>query len=595
MARPSTRGERTIEAALVLALPPGGAALVAWAAMMVGRPRAPAVLAAGLASVALVAWWALRIRFEVNHYGRLPWRERMAKPWRKRLRLVAAALVLVVAGAWVGAPAPLTSLDSAALERGMHQDAALLQAHAKGLDAAMAQLEREHVPPDNDEALSAKQEQLLLDTWGALLDYSVALESLRRFYEDYYRFDLDRRRDDHITAFLLTFTAGATLNDVATRFSARVKKNRNAARLLNVKRSGIAENSFSRFRQRFFSYDEQLRLEAGRRYLTVIAKLPSKPVRAALNRQLRQQLDSRLSSIDQIGIAERVKSSSRAELQHAKNTAKAIWYPLQKGVAEMLGDARVRRIGRYLIDKKMRDQAELLLQPGDILLSRKNWYLSNVGLPGFWPHAIVYLGESQTLTSYFNTPEVAAWAGQRAKRRLTFVQYLMLAYPEAWQHYTASHDGEPAVVIEAVSEGVVFTAFSHCAGDYLAGLRPRLSKLNKAKAVARAFAQFNKPYDFDFDFATDDALVCTELVYRAYQPRDGVAGLSFVLRDMAGRTTLPANDIAAQFANQRGSDQQQLDFVLFVDAREKDQRAFMSNEEAFAASHLRPKWDIVQE
>ena len=130
---------------------------------------------------------------------------------------------------------------------------------------------------------------------------------------------------------------------------------------------------------------------------------------------------------------------------------------------------------------------------------------------------------------------------------------------------------------------------SHCAGDYMAGLRPRVSKLDKAKAVATAFAQFGKPYDFDFDFATDDTLVCTELVFRAYQPRADTAGVSLDLREMAGRSTLPANDIAAQYARDVGTSQQQFDFVVFVDASEKERRAFISDERAFLMTPRTPQ------
>jgi hypothetical protein len=261
-------------------------------------------------------------------------------------------------------------------------------------------------------------------------------------------------------------------------------------------------------------------------------------------------------------------------------------------VAEALGDTRVRRVGKYLVDRGLRERLDDQLEPGDILLARKNWYLSNVGLPGFWPHAILYLGTPDKLRAHFDRPEVRALG--RDLGGDDFPDALAKRYPEAWAAYGGMDHGEPRRVIEAVSEGVVFSSLAACTGDYVAALRPRLDPLDRAKAIAQAFAQFGKPYDFDFDFATDHALVCTELVWRASRPAPGKAGLSLELSSMAGRMTLPANDIARQYADRFGAPGQELDFVAFIDASEGDKRAFFSNEEAFRASASRLKWDIAQ-
>ncbi|MCA9263268.1 MAG: hypothetical protein KDA60_05445 [Planctomycetales bacterium] len=49
-----------------------------------------------------------------------------------------------------------------------------------------------------------------------------------------------------------------------------------------------------------------------------------------------------------------------------------------------------------------------------------------------------------------------------------------------------------------------------------------------------------KPYDFDFDFSRSDRLVCTEVVYRAY---DGIGAVQFALTRRAGRPTLSGSDL----------------------------------------------------
>jgi hypothetical protein len=237
-----------------------------------------------------------------------------------------------------------------------------------------------------------------------------------------------------------------------------------------------------------------------------------------------------------------------------------------------------------------------VLEPGDILLARKNWYLSNIGLPGFWPHAMVYLGDRDKLEGYFDDEQVRRWVATIAGEPMSLTEMLERRHPEAWSAYLEPHHGEPRRVVEAISEGVSFSTLEECAGDYLAGLRPRLDKIDKATAIVFAFVQYRKPYDFDFDFATDHALVCTELVWRAYREAPARrSGIDFSLVPVAGRMTLPANEIASKYAREIGTPGAELDFVLFVDAREDVATAFVSSEEAFRASYRRTKWDLAQE
>jgi hypothetical protein len=153
------------------------------------------------------------------------------------------------------------------------------------------------------------------------------------------------------------------------------------------------------------------------------------------------------------------------------------------------------------VDSRLRAGVLELLQPGDVVVTRHDDALSNWFLPGFWPHAALYLGAS------------------------------------------AESGGEHRF-LEAKKDGVrIRPAAETLAVDSLLVLRPPLSEPERAQAVDRALTHLGKPYDFLFDFRTADRLVCTELVYRGYQ---GIGGVEFQLKEVGGRRCLPAEELIDQ-------------------------------------------------
>jgi hypothetical protein len=136
------------------------------------------------------------------------------------------------------------------------------------------------------------------------------------------------------------------------------------------------------------------------------------------------------------------------------------------------------------------------------------------------------------------------------------------------------------------------------AADDLAVLRPRLSESRKNAAIARAFSHHGKPYDFDFDFFSTDKLVCTELIYRAYdEPLHGES-IRFPLVRILGLDTMPADEVVRMFARERSMDGEpaaqgwpsasQLDFVLFLKGDEWSGRAELAGVAEFIRTVERP-------
>ncbi|MCP4676979.1 MAG: hypothetical protein GY854_15960 [Deltaproteobacteria bacterium] len=528
-------------------------------------------------------------------------------PEKKRIRtrvvvfglLASIAVVLRLVVFWVEAPSPLTDLPKSDYNRAFDIDLSRFRAIDHEITGAVGFLEgRDDIFNRQDaRVLSAEQEQVLLDTWRTVYDSAFVLDQVRTFHEDWYRFDPSRiERSFHLRSFLLSFAAELTLYEKSLRLDALIGENKNAAKFLNSPHPeyGLPSNSLGLFKQELLGSRDIARVLAGEQYLEFLDKgFDGQSEAAALGIEwLWKQTLETLASLDKHGAFRKAREGLSSDFQPIKRQLRRKWLPTQTSVARWMGDTRIRRIGKYLITREQQEEADRHLKPGDILLARKNWYLSNVGLPGFWPHAILYLGDSKKLVAYFDTPQVRDLVEEISGQAQSLDWYLRKTWPRKWALYTASHEDDPNRVIEAISEGVVFNTLGHTAGDYMAALRPRLDKRAKAQAVIEAFSHHGKPYDFDFDFATDHTVVCTELVWRSYRPGPEKAGLDIPLVALMGRETLPANDIAKIYAQEEAGPDAQLGFVYFLDAAEEKNAAFVSSKDEFTKTHARTKWDM---
>ena len=96
-------------------------------------------------------------------------------------------------------------------------------------------------------------------------------------------------------------------------------------------------------------------------------------------------------------------------------------------------------------------------------------------------------------------------------------------------------------VLEALKDGVRLRPLSETLSvDTFVILRPNIEPGSVKRAVERAVQHEGKLYNFDFDFFNSDRIVCTEVIYRAY---DGLEDLEFPLCERAGRKTFSAEDL----------------------------------------------------
>ena len=88
----------------------------------------------------------------------------------------------------------------------------------------------------------------------------------------------------------------------------------------------------------------------------------------------------------------------------------------------------------------------------------------------------------------------------------------------------------------------------------------------------------------DFDFFTEDKIVCSELIFRAY---DGM--LDFDREIVVGKEVESPLSIARRFKHELGSDKAQFEFILFLDKPPGETRARFASAAECCKSVDRPK------
>ncbi len=238
-------------------------------------------------------------------------------------------------------------------------------------------------------------------------------------------------------------------------------------------------------------------------------------------------------------------------------------YPLQVSVSEFASNFRLSFRNGYYITLSQLFGLKSMLEPGDILLQRREGYLSNLGIPGFFTHSAMYTGSLDELDEYFALESYKRFNG-------SISNYLKNNYPDVFiEKSKLNPDGYQQATVEATGEGVVLKPIEISGNaDHMAALRPKLNKDDKLQAILYAFENFGKAYDYDFNFRTEQRLGCSELIYKAYQSTSAKHGLSYTLGEVAGRWMLTPNDIAMNFAANHNQENQQFDFIFFVSGDE---------------------------
>jgi hypothetical protein len=195
-----------------------------------------------------------------------------------------------------------------------------------------------------------------------------------------------------------------------------------------------------------------------------------------------------------------------------KNVMSGIFEASGRAVAELRVPGVKPSGAPKRIDSGLRAGVLGKIRPGDVFVTRHDDAVSNLFLPGFWPHAALYLGTTEEL------------------------ERLGIPVP--------ADMGEGPWFLESKKDGVrIRPAEETMQVDALVVLRPPLEPPDLENALRRAASHAGKPYDFLFDFRTADRMVCTEVIYRGFH---GIGPVKFHLEEVGGRLCLPAEDFVMQ-------------------------------------------------
>lgn len=157
------------------------------------------------------------------------------------------------------------------------------------------------------------------------------------------------------------------------------------------------------------------------------------------------------------------------------------------------------------------------LRPGDIVLEKTPFRLTDRFIPGHWGHAAIWVGGETDLRA------LGLWDD-----------------PLVQAHAVALSSGRG--MAEALRDGVQLNGLDRFLDiDDICVLRhPGLSGPDLAEHLRRTLRQLGKAYDFNFDVETADRIVCSELVYQVY------TGMSWPTGKALGRWTISPDQVAVR-------------------------------------------------
>lgn len=418
----------------------------------------------------------------------------------------------------------------------------------------------------------------VLHLWKTFLDYILVADFLYKKYDHQ-----DELNPSEINAepFTLKYALFLMQYRYAMQIIFELEKHKDLHTVLNepVPELGLQKGSYSKLKYRFLNI--LIATEFSR--LSLLNKQYS-------NHALSEKIEEDEAFVWNVAKGKGPYETVKNGVVLAKDGFSALLFPIKKNVLSV-GKYKVRRFDGYLISEKEKEEISKQLEPGDILVSRREWHISNLGIPGFWTHAALYIGTPEQRALYFNTKDVQNWVKKQGEESGEFEMLLKHKFTQYYEKITSATQ-KNNVTIESYSPGVSLTDLDFSAdADSLGAIRPNTDKQLKAEAIYNAFSYLGRPYDYEFDFLTDSALVCSELVVKAYSNRRNRP--EFLHSTVMGKQIVSPNDFIEQLDQEYNLETRNFSPVFFYDGSEKHGVSKKTSHKIFRESWKRPKWHIL--
>ncbi len=424
-----------------------------------------------------------------------------------------------------------------------------------------------------------------IETWKCFLDNLMALDSIGRAYTTLAASgDPMVKRESFKTAYWVFL--------IEYRFSLEwinaLAENHEKGELLNqpLQELGLPAGSYADFKTHVQSVEKSVELIVKDRVYFSYGSKDNLEARAS-------QIQEDKNSILKMNSLSKLVPLAKVTPPKANPMEFSGWFPLNRETAPWKGKPNPWFSNASPISLRQVEFLVKNLKPGDMLFSHREWDLPNVGLPGYWNRAALFIGDSAARADQFNLPEIAEMMG-RFDFKGDLEGLLKKNYHDLYP-LSAQLDGKGHIprLIEATPDGVRFkTLESFVEADSLCVLRPRLSTMEKAYALMKGFKYLGRPFDFNYDYDSDSAIAGSELLYLIYKPEGKRKGLIFPVRTMLGNHLSSPNAIVAQFDSQFETLAQQTDLIAFLDSRGWPEPAEFMGMGEFRQSWKRPKWRI---